>query len=181
MSQVASRYAKSLIDTAVEKGQLEQVNLDMKMVLVACKKLKDFTLLLKSPLIKTDKKIKIFREVFKEQINHITEEFIVLVTKNRRESILEDIATEFLTQYKVKMNIVTATVTSAVKLDTQILQQIKEILKKAYKAEIELVEKTDQRLIGGFILRIGNKEADLSVLRQLNQLKKNFNQSYLLN
>ncbi len=181
MPQVASRYAKSLIDTAIEKGQLEQVNTDMKMVLVACRKLKDLSLLLKSPLIKTDKKIKIFREIFKDQISQITEEFIILVTKNRREAMLETIAENFIEQYKVKMNIITATVTSAVKLDTQLLAQMKEVLNKSYHATIEIVEKIDQRLIGGFILRIGDKEADLSVQRQLNQLRKNFNQSYLLN
>ncbi|NNM95844.1 MAG: ATP synthase F1 subunit delta [Bacteroidia bacterium] len=181
MPQVASRYAKSLIDTAIEKGQLEQVNTDMKMVLVACRKLKDLSLLLKSPLIKTDKKIKIFREIFKDQISQITEEFIILVTKNRREAMLETIAEDFIEQYKVKMNIITATVTSAVKLDTQLLAQMKEVLNKSYHATIEIVEKIDQRLIGGFILRIGDKEADLSVQRQLNQLRKNFNQSYLLN
>jgi F-type H+-transporting ATPase subunit delta len=157
------------------------VNKDMKMVLVACRKLKDLSLLLKSPLIKTDKKIKIFREIFKDQISQITEDFIILVTKNRREGMLETIAENFIEQYKVKMNIITATVTSAVKLDTQLLAQMKEVLNKSYHATIEIVEKIDQRLIGGFILRIGDKEADLSVQRQLKQLRKNFNQSYLLN
>lgn len=181
MAQVASRYAKALINNALEKGKLEQVHTDMKIVLVACKKLKDFSLLLKSPLIKTDKKIKIFKEIFKEQISDVTQEFIILVTKNRREPMLEEIAAEFLEQYKVKKNIVSATVTSAIKLPSEMVDKIKGILTKSFHAEIELVENVDQRLIGGFVLRIGNKEADLSVLRQLNQLRKNFNQSFLLN
>lgn len=181
MSQVAVRYAKSLIELASEKGQLDTVYGDMRKVLVACKNLRDLQLLLKSPLVKTDKKIHVFRSIFKDQVSHVTEEFIVLLTRNRRESYLENIAEEFITQYKEKKHIITAIVTSAVGIDDTIRKKIMEILNKWYKAEIEIVEKIDPKLIGGFVLRIGNKEADMSIVRQLNQLKKDFNKSYLLN
>lgn len=181
MSQVAVRYAKSLLEIASERGQLDAVYADMRKVLAACRQLKDLKLVLKTPLVKTDKKIQVFKAIFKGQVCVITEEFIILITKNRREGYLEDISEEFIIQYKAKMNIITATVTSAVKLDEEIRNKIMNILKKYYKAEIEIVEKIDPKLIGGFVLRIGDKEADMSILRQLNQLKKNFNQPYLLN
>lgn len=181
MSQVAVRYAKSLIELANEKGHLDTVYADMRKVLAGCRQIKDLQLLLKSPLVKTDKKIHVFKEIFKGQVCQVTEEFIILLTKNRRESYLENIAEEFIVQYKEKMHIVTVTVTSAVKLDDAIRARIIEVLKKTYKGEIEMIEQVDPKLIGGFILKIGNKEADMSILRQLNQLKKDFNKSYLLN
>jgi len=56
MSEVAVRYAKSLIQIANEKGQLEAVYTDMRMVLAGCKNLKDLHRLLVSPVIKTEKK-----------------------------------------------------------------------------------------------------------------------------
>ena len=181
MSQVAIRYAKSLIDLANEKGQLDTVYGDMRKVLAGCKQIKDLHLLLKTPLVKTDKKIFVFKAIFKGQVSDVTEHFIILITKNRREGYLEDIAEEFIIQYKEKKNIVTAIVTSAIQLDDTIRGKIMDLLKKWYKAEIEIVEKIDPKLIGGFVLRIGNKEADMSILRQLNQLKKEFNKTYLLN
>ena len=181
MSQVAVRYAKSLIELADEKGQLDTVYADMRKVLAGCRQIKDLQLLLKSPLIKTDKKIQVFKAIFKGQVCTITEEFIVLITRNRRESYLEGISEQFIIQYKEKKNIITATVTSAIALDATIKAKILDILKKWYKSEIEIIEKVDNKLIGGFVLRIGNKEADMSILRQLNQLKKDFNKSYLLN
>jgi F-type H+-transporting ATPase subunit delta len=181
MSQVAVRYAKSLLEIAVEKKQLDTVFSDMKKVLVACRNLKDLNLILKSPLVKTDKKIFVFKTIFKDQVSLITEEFIILLTKNRREAYLEEICDEFIKQYKDKMNIITATVTSAVKLDEAIRNNIIELLKKRYAAQIEIIEKIDPKLIGGFILKVGDKEADMSILRQLNQLRKDFNQSYSLN
>lgn len=181
MSQVAVRYAKSLIDLASEKGQLDTAYADIRIILAACKNLKDFSLLLKSPLVKTDKKIAVFKSILKGQVSPLVEDFIMLLTRNRRESFLENISEEFIVQYKEKKNIITVTVTSAVGLDDVIRKKIMEILNKWYKAEIEIVEKIDTKLIGGFVLRIGNKEADMSILRQLNQLKKDFNKSYLLN
>jgi F-type H+-transporting ATPase subunit delta len=181
MPQIEVRYAKSLLELAVEKGQLDTVYADMRKVLAGCRQIKDLQVLLKSPLIKTDKKIKVFKAIFKGQVCTITEEFIILITKNRRESYLEGISEQFIIQYKEKKNIITATVTSAIGLDDAIRKKIMDILKKWYKAEIEIVEKVDPKLIGGFVLRIGNKEADMSILRQLNQLKKDFNKSYLLN
>lgn len=181
MSQVAVRYAKSLIELADEKGQLDTVYGDMRKVLAGCRQIKDLQLLLRSPLIKTDKKIQVFKAIFKGQVCTIVEEFIILITRNRRESYLESISEQFITQYKEKKNIITAVVTSAIALDATIKSKILDILKKWYKAEIEIIEKIDPKLIGGFVLRIGNKEADMSILRQLNQLKKDFNKSYLLN
>lgn len=85
MSQVAIRYAKSLIDLANEKGQLDTVYGDMRKVLAGCKQIKDLHLLLKTPLVKTDKKIFVFKAIFKGQVSDVTEHFIILITKNRRE------------------------------------------------------------------------------------------------
>jgi len=181
MSEVAVRYAKSLIQIANEKGQLEAVYTDMRMVLAGCKNLRDLHRLLVSPVIKTEKKVQILKEIFSGQVNIITEQFIVLLTKKRRESYLENIAEEFISQYKDQKHIVSATVTTAVPLDDTARKNITEVLKKWYKTEIELIEKVDAKIIGGFIITVGSKQLDMSVHHQLAELRKDFNKSYILN
>lgn len=183
MSQtaVAIRYAKSLIQIANDKGVLDTVYNDMRKVLAGCRQIHDLHLLLISPVIKTEKKVNVFKEIFAGQIGDITTQFIILLTKKRRESYLETIAVEFIAQYKAYKHIVTAIVTTAVPLDEATRNNVKEILKKHYKAEIEIVEKVDAKLIGGFIITVGDKQLDMSVQHQLTQLRKNFNQSYILN
>lgn len=183
MSQtaVAIRYAQSLIQIAQEKGILDKVYDDMRMVMVGCKKLKDLHALLSSPVVKTDKKVQVLKMIFGGNVNAITEDFIVLLAKKRRESYLELIAEEFITQYKVIKNIVTATVTTAVPLDDATRKNVMDILKKFYKAEIELYEKVDMKLIGGFVITVGSKQVDMSIQHQLSSLRKEFNQSYILN
>jgi len=181
MSEVAVRYAKSLIQIANEKGQLEAVYTDMRMVLAGCKNLRDLHRLLVSPVIKTEKKVQILKEIFSGQVNVITEQFIVLLTKKRRESYLENIAEEFISQYKDQKHIVSATVTTAIPLDETARKNITEVLKKWYKTEIELIEKVDPKIIGGFIITVGSKQLDMSVHHQLAELRKDFNKSYILN
>jgi F-type H+-transporting ATPase subunit delta len=180
-SAVADRYAKSLIQIATEKGQLEAVYADMRMVLAGCRCLRDLHRLLVSPVVKTEKKVQVLKEIFSGQVNQITETFIILLTKKRRESYLEIIAVAFIEQYKEQKNIVVATVTTAIPLDETARTNVKAVLKKWYKAEIELIEKVDPKIIGGFVITVGSKQLDMSVHHQLAELRKDFNKSYILN
>jgi F-type H+-transporting ATPase subunit delta len=180
-SSIAFRYAKSLIELAAEKNKEGEVYTDMCKLLKYCQKVKDFDLLLQSPLVKTGKKISTFKILLKGEITEITDKFIVLLAKNKRESYLQKIAEEYIDQYKTKMKITTVIITSAVKLDEPTRERLLKILTNLLKNKIELHEKIDPKIIGGFVLTVGNRRADMSVLRQLKQLNKNFNQSYILN
>lgn len=171
---VASRYAKSLIDLAVETKQLEEVRNDMRLIKQVCIENREFVVLLESPVVKTDKKMAILKEIFGGKISVTTQAFLDIVAKKRREGYIDDIAFSFDEQYKKYKNITSAIITSAVKLDDSVKSAILNIVKQTYKGEIELVEKTDKSLIGGFVLTINDKQVDTSVKRKLNDLKKNF-------
>ena len=169
---VASRYAKSLLDLAVEKGQLEAVYSDMQQVKEICENSHDFVLFLNSPIINSDKKITVIKAVFDGKFNAITDGFLKIVTSKRRESVIPEMATSFIEQYKTHKNIMTAVITSAKGLDAATKQKALDLVKSQLKGEIELVEKTNADLIGGFVLKIGDQQLDKSVARQLSNLKK---------
>lgn len=169
---VASRYAKSLLDLAVEKGQLDAVYADMIQVSEIAGESRDFTNFLNSPVIKTDKKIAVLKSLFEGKLSALTLGFFTVVASKRRESVIPEMAESFIEQYRAHKNILTAVVTSASGLDATTRQKALDLVKSQLKGEIELVEKTDPKLIGGFILRIGDKQIDRSVSRQLTNLKK---------
>lgn len=169
---VASRYAKSLMDLATEKGQLEAVYADVLQIQAVCKSSHEFVLFLNSPIIKVDKKISTMKSVFDGKFNAITSGFLTIVTAKRRESIIPEMAESFIEQYKAQKNIITAVVTSAKGLDATTKQQALDLIKNQLKGEVELVEKTNPDIIGGFILKVGDKQVDRSVSRQLFNLKK---------
>jgi F-type H+-transporting ATPase subunit delta len=169
---VANRYAKSLMELALESNQLDAVRADMKSIQQVCKENREFDLFLNSPVIKTDKKLAVINEVFKDKISKLTLSFLTLITSKHRESLFEPIAAAFDEQYKVNKNIFTAVVTSASGLDAATRQKVTDLVKAQMKGEVELIEKVDASTIGGFILRIGDNQIDKTVSRQLSNLKK---------
>lgn len=178
---VASRYAKSLLQLAVEKGQLEKVYADMLFVQSTCDKHHDFVRFLNSPIINTDKKLAVLKEVFAGHISEMTVGFFVILANKRREMYMGDIAKSFIEQYKEHKNILTAVITSAAGIDTTVKTKVLELVKQTTKGEVELVEKVDKDLIGGFVLRIGDRQVDASVSRKLNDLRKAFTENPKLN
>lgn len=176
-TKLATRYAKSLLLLAVERGEVEQVFADMKLVSETCDHNKELQILLRSPIIKTDKKKSILREIFSAHIGKTSMAFIEIISNKRREYFLEHIADEFIIQYKENKHIATATVTSAFPLDASMKEKILALVRKGSQQEVDLIEKIDEKLIGGFILRIGDEQIDSSIQRRLNDLKKNFSEN----
>jgi F-type H+-transporting ATPase subunit delta len=174
---VASRYAKSLLDLALEQGQLEKVYADMKLILDVCRENADLTVFLKSPVINTDKKKSVLKQIFSGKLSPMTDAFINLMVSHKREMHLEYIAAEFLKQYKSHKKILTAVITTASGLDAALRSQVMELVKKSASSEVELEEKVDKSLIGGFVLRIGDKQVDASILRKLQELRKGFSEN----
>src|SRR6185436_13020004 len=103
--RLATRYAKSLLDLAIEKGQLEEVYADMQWLQSVCKTNRDFVNVLRSPIIKGDVKKKIVEAVTTGRINEITNAFIRLIITKGRESNLPEISSAFVDAYKEKKNI----------------------------------------------------------------------------
>ncbi len=176
-TRVASRYAKSFIDLTIEQGLLEQAYTDMKHIADLTASSKEFNTFLKSPIIKTDKKLAVLKEIFNGKLNKITDSYIQLITSKKREFYLKEIAEEFISQYKEKKKILTAVVTTANGIDEATRKKVMEIVKGSTQSEIVLEEKINKDLIGGFILRVGDKQVDASISRKLNDLKRNFNEN----
>ena len=177
MGKLATRYAKSLMDYTLEKGLLEKVYQDMKLVASVCEASHDLHVLLKSPIVDSHKKYSILNAIFGGKIETVSLDFIKIITFSGRESYLESIAHAYQEQYKKYKKIITATVTTANGLDEELRKEVYTILKKNSGAEIELVEKINPNLIGGFILRVGDLQDDSSISKKLKSLYRTFNEN----
>ncbi len=176
-TRVASRYAKAFIDLTIEQGVLEQAYADMKAIDEVCKSNSDFVSFLKSPIVKTDKKQTVLLELFKGKFNKVTDAYIHLITNKKREIYLAEIANEFINQYKTKKKILTAIVTTANGIDEVTRKQIIEIVKGQSTSEVIIQEKIDKNVIGGFIIRVGDKQVDATIARKINSLKRSFKEN----
>lgn len=176
-TRVAARYAKSFIDLTMEQGILEQAYADMKLIAEVATENPELIALLKSPIIKTDKKQAILKDIFGAKINKVTAAYLQLITSRRRETYLPEVAEEFINQYKEKKKILTAVIITANGIDDNIREKVMDLVKDSGNTEVVLKEQVNKALIGGFILRIGDKQVDASIARKLNNLKRNFKEN----
>lgn len=178
-TRVASRYAKSFIDLALEQGALEKAYADMKLIAGTAKTNHEFVVFLKSPVIKTDTKQAVLKGIFEGKLDKITSAYLQLITSKKREIYLPEIAEEFINQYNEKKQILKAVVTTAGGIDDTIRKQVMELVKGTGSGnnEVVLEEKINKDLIGGFIIRVGDKQVDASIARKLNNLKRGFKEN----
>ena len=176
-SRLSSRYAKSLLSLVVEQNKLEDVLSDMKYIRRVCSENKDLYLLLKSPIVKKDKKTSILSEIFSKSVSDVTMSFIQIITSKKREMYLKSIAESFITLYKLHNNIETVTLTTAASIDENTKSEILSYIKKNGKSDVELTEIIDKDILGGMIVKMGDKQLDASVIRDIKELKKTFNKN----
>ena len=177
--QVASRYAKSLIDLSLEQNALEKVENDIQLFIKICKENPQLLAVLKNPIIGLDKKANILQSLFEGKFHPMILSFFGIVVRKGRSEILYATAKEFLNEYNRYKNVVKATVTSASPLSEANRKQIVDVVSDATKGKIILTEKVNANLIGGFILTVGDKQYDTSISSQLAKLKKEFSQKII--
>lgn len=173
--RLAARYAKSLLDLSVEKGELEKVYADMRWLQAVCRASRDFVNLLKSPIIKSDKKKKIVEAVIAGKVSQLTMAFFSLLISKTRESNLPEIITSFIKQYKEYKNIHTVKLTTAVPISDELKNAIIAQVKKTAGIEnIELETSVKDELIGGFVLVTGDQLVDASIAYDLKNIARQF-------
>lgn len=170
---IASRYAKSLMDLATSGGKLEKVKEDMNLFSSVLDN-RDFLLMIRSRIIKADKKSNVFSSIFNGKVDELTTSFLDVVLKKGREEYLPEIVQSFKDQYNVMHNITTAHVTTAQTLSDELLSSIKTNLPAmgVEGATVNWVKTVDPSLLGGFILQVGDKLIDASVKTKLANIKK---------
>ncbi len=173
--RLASRYAKSLFDLAVEKGLVEAVYNDMLFLQELCTQSREFKGLLRSPVIKADKKKSIIDAVIGGKVNELTASFARLLVQKTRENEMPDIIVAFIKEYKDYKGIKVLKLTTAVPVSENVKQElIQKIKEKTSIKNIELLEKVDEGIIGGFVLQIDDLQIDASISYDLNKLRKQF-------
>jgi F-type H+-transporting ATPase subunit delta len=170
-SKISVRYAKAIFELALEKGRLQEVESDMRLILEVSKTT-DFRLLIDNPVIKPSDKINIFRAAFDGKLEKLTSTLIELVVRNSREQFLPLIARDFIDSSVRHRGITEVTLTTAVKASSKVLESISTLVRKRFNTEVMLNEVVDEGLIGGFILRVDDNLIDASVRNKLRRIEK---------
>lgn len=169
--KISVRYAHAIFESALEKKLVDNVYRDMKHILVICT-VPEFKEFLESPVIVPSKKMSILRKIFENNIEAITLSLLELTVRNGRESFLPGIARMFIHKTKEHKGITESVLTTAVKTNEKIKQQIIDLISGIFNTKVELEENIDNDIIGGFILKVEDSYIDASVRNKLRKIKK---------
>ena len=172
--RVASRYAKSLIELAIEKGVLEEVHNDMQLFATTVRSNRELLLLIKNPIVKNDIKLNVLKGIFGAKVSPMTMEFFKIVSRKNREPYLLAVADEFEARYRIQKGIVKAEVVTAFPITEEMRKDFEAIVVRLTSKKPELVERIDKSIIGGYILRVGDQQIDESIQSKLDELKSQF-------
>ncbi|HBS85427.1 MAG: ATP synthase F1 subunit delta [Bacteroidetes bacterium GWF2_38_335] len=170
-SKISVRYAKALFSIALEKNILEKIYQDMVLISNSGR-IPEMAGLLNSPVISTTEKKKAMASLYEKKVDQITMSFLMLVIENKREIFLTDISRYFIDLHKKEHGIKTVTFITAAEIDETLRKKLIELIKSNFKTGVELNEKIDKDLIGGYILQIDDKQIDTSVSGKLKSLKR---------
>lgn len=172
-TRAAIRYAKAALSLASDQKAAEAVNNDMIAIAKTISDSEELDQVLKSSVVKTEVKTAALSKIF-PKLNKISSDLFNLLIDNKRIGILGDVAQKYTELFDVLNNKEIAQVTTAIPLtkdlEKKVLTKIKELTSKT----VELENIVDESIIGGFILRIGDKQYNASVQNKLNRLKREF-------
>lgn len=170
--RVAQRYAQALLELAAEQQALEAVYNDMEAIEHLLKQYPKVEAILNNPIIPALKKLSILKRLFMDRVHPLTLHFMEMLTRRNRANVLLEVAISFEQLYEQKKGIQRASLQSAIPLDSNLKASITSLIQQiSQKNQIKLLEEVNPDLIGGFVLRIGDKQIDASVRARLKQIR----------
>jgi F-type H+-transporting ATPase subunit delta len=178
-SKINVRYAKAFFTLAKEKNLTAELREDARLIANVCETSSDFNLLLESPIVKTSQKVKAIQSIFEGKVNLFSLKFLAIITENNREKNIPGIFRNLEDLYRKDEGIKIATLTSAQLLNDSIVAHVKQLVEKEFNAKVQMKQKIDTSLIGGFVLRVDDKQYDASISTQLKKIREQLLQTEL--
>jgi len=166
------RYAKSVLELSKEQKSLEKVKEDMLLFTKIVTENRELGVVLKNPIVPADKKKSILKALFEKRVQPLTFKAFELIISKNREGILDEIAVAFINEYNLLKGIVVASVTTSYTLEDKQRKEVIKIVEEITGLKVELIEIIDESLIGGFVLKIGDKQIDESVKSKLAKIQR---------
>ena len=170
-NQLASKYAQALCGLANEKGLLDEAERQLAMVVELAEQNTDLKTLLYHPLVPGVAKKETIARLFGSELHEVVKNFLLLLVDKRREAALPAILREYTTLANAARNIVVAAVTTVLPLSADQEQALSAKLSDITGKKVQIKQQVDARIIGGVVVKIGDKLIDGSVAHQLCMLQ----------
>lgn len=170
---VSKTYGEALFQLAIEQNKLDEYMQEMIAIGNILNENPNFAALMNHPRISMDEKKEVMQKVFNERVDEeIVGFFDLLITKDRYGDI-DAILKYFVEKAKLEKGIGTVKVVSAIPLDQEQKKRIYDkLLNTTEFTSMETIYIVDEKLIGGLVIRIGDRVVDSSIKTKLEELQK---------
>lgn len=175
-TRAAIRYAKAVLDIAVDNKATDAVEKDMRSVVNTISDSKELKDMLASPILKGETKKSALLSIFKGS-HQISVGLLKLLVDNKRVGMLNEVALKYIILNEQLKGQDVAFVTTAVPLTAVLEKKILAQVAKITGNEVTIKNKIDESIIGGFVLRVGDLQFDASIANKLGNLKREFTNS----
>lgn len=163
---VARNYAEALFAAGEKYGEL------IDAVAGAVQADERIGMALESPRVSKTAKAQILEKALKGEAPREFVRFLQAVVRRGRQGLLSEIAQEYQVLLDEKLNRVHAGVTLASDADARTQKQVVERLTKALGREVRAFFRSDPKILGGVVVRVGDRIYDGSVRRRLTALQR---------
>ncbi len=171
---ISKTYGDALFELALEENAVDSLAEEVQMVLNVLDENEDLMKLLHHPKIVKEEKIKIIQDIFKGRVSDNLTGFLEIIVDKDRYNEIPSIFRFFLDLVKEYKNIGVAYVTTAVELKNAQKEELKKRLLETTKYEtFEMHYQIDASLIGGMMIRIGDRVVDSSIKSKLEEMSRN--------
>lgn len=177
MAKLVSKvYADALFEAAIDVQNMDQIYEELGYVCQAIESNPELERILQSPEVSDDEKKSIISEVFGSSIGQEVHNFIKILLDKGRGSELLNIRSAFETRYHAYKKVTYATVESAVRVSEEDLAALNVQLSKMTGTQVIAENVIDPSVVGGIVVRMGDKVIDGSVRRRISELKEELTQ-----
>jgi len=174
---VGSRYAQALFDIAMQQNKLDQLEKELLAVKKVVADSRELQKVLYHPQVTPEEKKRVIKDIFTDKISKITANFLNLLIDHRREIYLEDIASFFVNLANRARNLVEVYATSAIELNNEEKKKIQDAMVKITRKKVRVYYTVDSNLLGGVVIRIGDKVIDGSIRTKLVNMREYLRQT----
>ncbi|MBU5676596.1 F0F1 ATP synthase subunit delta [Alkaliphilus sp. MSJ-5] len=173
---VSKRYASALFEIAFEEQVYEKVKDELSFILDCFKSEPQLYRILKSPLISADEKKDIVSNIFKDRVSQEVFNFLRIIVDKGREGYIESMVREYIALADAVKNKVDAVAITAIPMDKQDLLKLQVNLSMSSGKNIQLQNQVDPTIIGGVLVKIGDKVIDGTVKSRLANMQEQLSQ-----
>jgi len=171
MEELAQVYSKSLFEVAMEHGVLDEVHDQLGIWADTLAETRDLQVFFFSPRFTSHEKKDAIRRIVTGADERLLN-FLELLAERHRLPVIFRIRRAFDELWREENKMLPVEVTSAVELDESLVKSIGDRIEERTGRKVELTSTVDPDIIGGLVLRVGNKILDASVHGRLERLRR---------